>query len=204
MKKVLIPTIISALMIVINGCGPAIGLVMDILPKPDIPAKYTMEDKNVLVFVASLTTSETGPVFSHALSDQVTSELVKNKAVASTVKFSQLSDLMLNTSDMITAEYAGRELGADLILKIEIQHLTFDYRSADNCRVGQALCFVSVLDGKTGKRYWPEDKIKESLMINSKLEINADDKLSLSKIQRDLAKNASLQISKLFYKHKDE
>ena len=204
MKKNIIQVSLLFLLTIIPGCGPAIGIVMDLMPKPEIPAQFEMNDKKVLVFVSSLSSIEISPVFSHALSDHVNSELIKNDAVSSTVDFSLISDLMLNSNELITAEYAGKELNADVILKIEIQYLISDFRSNDNCRVGQVLCYLSVLDAKTGKRYWPEDKLKESMLINSKLELNTDDRLSISQIQRDLAKNAGIQIAKLFYKHKDE
>ena len=204
MKKVFILTALLISILPLSGCGPVIGLIVDMFPKPDIPAQYKMNGKKVLVLVRSSSSEEVSPVFVHTISDQINAELKKNKAVLSTVDFTKVSDLMLNSSDVITAETAGKQLDVDIVLKIDMQNLTFDYRTADNCRVGQVLCFLTVLDAKTGKRLWPEDQLRKTLMINSKLEINSDDRLSASQIQRDLAKNSGATIAKLFYKHKAE
>ena len=188
----------------LSGCGPAIGVVIDMMPKADIPAQFEMKNKKVLVYVKSIAPDEISPVYIHTFSNQLNRELVKNKAVGTIVDYSKVSDLMLDSSGVVSAEYAGKELKADITLKIEIQHLTFDYRSADECRVGQMMCFLTVLDAKTLDRLWPENQLKKALMINSKLEINSDDNLSTSQIQRDLATNSAKQIAKIFYKHKAE
>ena len=202
--KNIIITLLMLLLTMASGCGPVMGIIADTMPQPDVPAEYDSANKNVVVYVHPAGNTELNPVFARELTNRLNSELLKHKAANSVIEYSLLSDLKLNAHDAVTIESIGKKFKPDLIINIEINLFSIDYTDTDSMNLGQVLCLVSVVDPKTGHRLWPSNKLSELYSIQSKLDHDSNVRLSSSLVQRDLAQQTAVSLSKLFYEHKKE
>ncbi len=200
--RTLVISLASLLFVSLSGCGPVIGLIVDAMPKPDIPAEYDTSGNRVAVFVNSTGNSELSAVFKRELTNQLNVILYQNDAAISTVDYSDISDLILLTSEIITPEVVGREFDIDLIINIQIERFSIDYRNTEKMSPGQMLCFVSVVEADTCKRLWPTEQIYKTISVVTSLDHDSQEHFSNSLIQTNLAEQAADTIGKLFYKHK--
>ncbi len=201
MKKYICLLLLSTLAC-IGGCGPVLGLVADAFPKSNVPAQYETTGKKVAVYVSSSGNTEPGPVFKRELTNRMNSTLLANNAASSTVDYSDISNLKLNTLGIVTAETIGEKLDVDLVIKIEVERFSIDFKDTDKMSPGQVLCFLSVLDATNGRRLWPTEQLHKTISVSSSLDHDSQVRLTNSLIQRNLAEQAAITISELFYKHK--
>ncbi|MBN2843120.1 MAG: hypothetical protein JXM68_08520, partial [Sedimentisphaerales bacterium] len=171
-------------------------------PKPDIPAQYDTAGKKVAVYVCSQNNSELSPIFKRELTTLLNAELLSNNAAAETVDYSDISDMILTGTDVITPETIGQVTNADIVIHIDINYFSVQFQASDKMEPGQVLCLISVIDAQTGQRLWPSDQLNKAYLINGKIGHDPQIKLTTGRIMHDLAEQAAIELARLFYLHK--
>ncbi len=202
-KKAILSLNLGLFLLSISGCGPIIGIFIETMPKPDIPAEYDTAGKNVAVYVCSQNNSELSPIFKRELTTQLNAELLANNAAATTVDYSDISDMILTGSDIITPENIGQATNAEIVILVDISHFSVQFQASDKMEPGQVLCLISVIDAKTGQRLWPSDQLNKAYLINGKIGHDPQIKLTTGRIMHDLAEQSAIELGRLFYLHKE-
>lgn len=198
-----IVTLASLVLVVgsLCGCANISYLVATFAPPKKVKPLYEFpKGKKVLVFVDSDTPLSYEPVKS-LLTEELNKQLVENKAVASTIPYNQMMDLMdIKTNQRMAVSDIGAKLGADLVLYVRVERFSVRDDEANPLWTGSMKATVRVVAVGNG-RVWPKD---QNDYFVPPVELQPVDDLSPTygqEVAQELATKMADRIAKLFYEY---
>ncbi len=194
-------------MAIFSGSGCAVLHYVGMLTEPSkkVDAEYKPPaDRKVLVFVDDIRMPVSYEQIKTDLTDRLNVQLLENKIAGKVIPSEMLQNYIAMTPkfNQLSVAEVGKELGADLVLYVEITR--FSLRDSDQTPIWQGRLATSVrwVDVKTAKRLWPSDRIDGYDV--PLMELPTEENVSAAygaEIAKQLAEGMSAQIAWFFYDH---
>lgn len=198
---VLIPLLTAAL----GGCQLVAFIVAQFAPPQDVEAVYEPpEGKTVLVFVDDFRRPVSYEPIKEALAEGVAAELVEHEVAARTIPYGKFEDLVHSTRDFnrMPIPNVGRELGADLVVYVEIRRFSLKEDDQSPLWQGQMDVNVKVVNSQTGI-LWPKGRPDGYPVSYAEREPSQDlSETYGTVVAKKVAAKMSRKVARLFYDHK--
>lgn len=207
MKKVIVVSIMLALMMFLSGCNIITPLVILFAPDPKTDAVYKLQNRPTVVFVDDQKGVVSPTTLRRMIADRITQDLMLKKVVTRTIS-PRDAEAVARRHDkhnkMLPIDVIGREVGAEQVIYVEI--IEFKDRINRYQLRPKGVCRVRVLDVTNRVRLFPAPDAAES---SHTVEILLDEFQSelynsrgtRSKIGEVLANQLGDLTAKLFYKY---
>lgn len=174
-------------------------------PPKTIPAEYKPPfDRKVLVFVDDMKLPVSYEQIKTDLADRLNVQLLEHRVASKVIPSENLQNFVAMTPkfNQLSVAEVGKELGADLVLYVEI--IRFSLRDSDFTPVWQGRLATSIrwVDVKSTKRLWPTDRLDgfDVPLLETPTVENSSPSYG-AEIARQLAEEMASQIAWKFYDH---
>jgi hypothetical protein len=159
-RTLLVLVLIVPLTAAAGGCQFFAWFMAQFSPPKSVDALYKLpEGKKVLVFVDDFRRPVRWEPIKQLLTERINAELAEHKVAAATVSYEKLEDLVHAARDFnrMPIPNVGRELGADLVVYVEIRRFSLKENEQSPLWQGHMDVNVKAVNSRTGL-LWPEDR----------------------------------------------
>ncbi len=198
-------TILLAGCLSATGCGPLIGVTLDVFRKPrKVQAVYQPpEGKKILVFVDDLQNPVSYEPIKAELTERLNEQLIENNVAERVVPYERLLTLMAATPEFhaLSIGQIGNKLGADIVLYVHVDTFSLKDNEVTPLWHGQLATTIRMVDVTRG-RLWPEDRPAGFTVkpVETPTEYSPSQTYEID-LATSLARQMATRVARLFYDH---
>ena len=190
----------------LSGCVVFAWAAAVATPPPKIPPVYKPpQGKTILVLVDDLRSPVHYQPIKRELAERLNRKLVGNKVARRTIDYERLVDFIAATPSFnrMPVGSIGRQLGADLVLYVEIRRFSLKDEQVVPLWRGRLATSARIVDVREGL-LWPKDRAPREGFPVPPVETTPTHDTSVTygeKLSEELAEKMADRIARLFYEH---
>lgn len=197
---------LSLILCIITGGCQMLGLVMyKTAGDPDVPAQYTLVQKQTLVLVENYRYARAAAEDAELLGRLIHARLSRKNLVplVGHEKLLELKATQSQNFNRMTIVDIAHQLGAEQVIYVHFQGGGVTSMGGGSVRQGQASVLVRVVDAQTGQTVWPTG-IEDGRVVSTETDPAAIGSKPESDIRLHLYDDLAMKIVRLFHSWKPD